>query len=262
MLTRRTAVALLIELPGILVLSVPWVSSAQVNVKAPSDPSAKRFVTVGDTIEMTRIAGDPHYTLAASHFPLAYFSPSGQQFVVVLRKGNLKRNTNDYSLLLFHSAEAMRSPKPEIVATMSSSSNEDAIRNIRWMSENTIAFLGERENEAPQVYTVDVKTGSLEKRTDHASPVLAYHMSADGRDLIFVAEGKPSADQLQEEQQMAVPITTQTVMSILAGGLTRHFPAMEVFSKNGDLAEVNGRSRICPKTKRSPWVRLSRIGSW
>src|SRR5690242_3125056 len=57
----------------------------------------KRPLTVADSIRMTRF-GDPQYDLgAASKGLVAKFSPDGKRFVVVLRKGNLATNTNEYS---------------------------------------------------------------------------------------------------------------------------------------------------------------------
>ena len=72
----------------------------------------KRPVTVADSIQMTRL-GDPSYTDGApSKGIVAKFSPDGKHFVVILKKGNLEANTNEYSLVLFQTAEVFQSPEP------------------------------------------------------------------------------------------------------------------------------------------------------
>ena len=61
----------------------------------------QRPVTVADFIQMTRL-GDSNYNDGApSKGLVAKFSPDGRWFVVLLRKGRLETNTNEYSLMLF-----------------------------------------------------------------------------------------------------------------------------------------------------------------
>src|SRR5271170_1024817 len=60
----------------------------------------KRPSTVEDAIRMVRIAGrDANLSYAAALTEdFAYFSHDRNQFVFVLKKGNLEKNTNEYSL--------------------------------------------------------------------------------------------------------------------------------------------------------------------
>ena len=56
----------------------------------PDGHAIKRAVTVADSIQMTRF-GDPYYADGGSAKGiLAKFSPNGAQFVVILKKGNLR----------------------------------------------------------------------------------------------------------------------------------------------------------------------------
>src|SRR5436190_595691 len=104
---------------------------------------ATRPVTVADSIQMTGLLGS-NYRMGSSKGHVAQFSPDGKRFVVVLQKGNLQNNTNEYSLLLYQTSEALRNPKPEMLLTMTSSTNRDAIKNLRWLPDNeTVVFLGE-----------------------------------------------------------------------------------------------------------------------
>src|SRR6266487_2201883 len=73
-------------------------------------PTIKRPVTVADSIRMTQLAGG-----ACGRTGSAEFSPDGKRFTMVLRRGNLEQNTNDYSLLLFDTSEVFSSPRPEVL---------------------------------------------------------------------------------------------------------------------------------------------------
>src|SRR5258708_295729 len=71
-----------------------------------------RRVSVADAIRMMRIAGtgalESYSGGLAADF--ASFSPDGKRFVFLVKKGNLEQNTNEYSMLLFETAEVFQSP--------------------------------------------------------------------------------------------------------------------------------------------------------
>ena len=117
---------------------------------------------MSDAIRMTVWADLQYFLGGTPGNRVGIFSPDGQKFIVVVRRGNLRDNTNEYSLLLFRTKDAFNSPKPEVLITMSSSSNREGVENVKWLNDNeTVAFLGEDggwdarslqfeyENEAP-----------------------------------------------------------------------------------------------------------------
>jgi dipeptidyl aminopeptidase/acylaminoacyl peptidase len=158
-------------------------SGAAQDIKA-----GRRTVTVSDAIEMSVWADPQYFADGSPGGRVGLFSPKGDQFIVVVRRGNLKVNTNEYSLLLFRTKDAFNNPKPKILATMSSSSNRDGIGNLKWLSDNeTVVFLGENPGTMPAVYSLNVKTKRLQKLTHHATPVVAYDMSSNGKSLVFEA---------------------------------------------------------------------------
>src|SRR6266436_1438407 len=73
--------------------------------------TGKRPVTVADAIGMTRLAVDGNSFVPSR---AARFSPDGKQFVVVLKKGHIEKNTNDFSLLRFTTSDVFRSPTPDL----------------------------------------------------------------------------------------------------------------------------------------------------
>src|SRR5882762_7660566 len=104
------------------ILLAPLVTHSQ-NIS----PETKRPITVADAIGMIRLADPDYFQSGSSQGRVVQFSPDGKKFVVALRKGNLDKNANEFSLLLFQSADAFSPPKPDRLLTKSSSSNRDAI---------------------------------------------------------------------------------------------------------------------------------------
>src|SRR5258708_3585521 len=179
---------------------------------------AKRAITVSDTIATVRAADPAYFYGVSSEGRVAKFSPDGKKFLVVVRKGNLNNNTNEFSVLLFKTDEALSSPKPDLLLTMSSSSNRNAILHLKWLAESqTIAFLGENQGEVPQVYTFDLRTRQLQKLTTHATALTSYDITPDGGTVIFIA-GLPVTKFIGSEaaQRGGIVITNQSLSQLLA----------------------------------------------
>ncbi len=178
----------------------------------------KRGVTVADAIQMTRWA-DRGYFFGGSPGPVALFSPDGKQFIIVVRKGNIEHNTNEYSLLLFRTGDVFYTPRPRVLVTMSSSSNRDAILNVKWLDDNeTVVFLGENPGQVPEVYGFNVRTSRIERLTNHPSPIVAYEISTDGQEIVYEAD--PLARNVldtEETKRNGVVVTTQFPPDLLSG---------------------------------------------
>jgi dipeptidyl aminopeptidase/acylaminoacyl peptidase len=145
-------------------------------------------VSVADCIGMTTLA-DPGYFLGmASTGRTAIFSPDGKRFIVVLRKGDVKRSVNVYSLLLFET-DHPTTPQNHVKLELTSSSNRDAISQVRWLSDNkTIAFIGNSGDSSNQVFTYDFSHHRLHRITDHATPVTSFDITDNGETTVFTAE--------------------------------------------------------------------------
>jgi dipeptidyl aminopeptidase/acylaminoacyl peptidase len=178
----------------------------------------RRAVTVTDAIEMRRL-GDPAYFNGSSIFNVANFSPDGTRFIVVLAKGDLIHNTNQYSLLLFKTSRVFNSPKPERLLTMSSLSNREGIKDLKWLADNeTVAFIGENLRESPQVYTLNIRTKLLTRLTDHPTPIVALDTTENAGELIFEAD-PPNKRTFDTEQvrHNGIVVSSQLLRQLLAG---------------------------------------------
>jgi len=149
----------------------------------------KSPVTVADSIRMTRLA-DPWYLLgASSEGRVAEFSPDGTQFTVVLRKGLLEQNANEYSLYLCQTANAFESPEPTLLLTFISSSNRPAISDVKWLDDNeTLMFLGAQSGGLRQVYTLNTSSKKITKVTDFQTDVRSYETTKIGDPVVVETE--------------------------------------------------------------------------
>ena len=145
-------------------------------------------VTVADAIEMRQWADRNYAAGGPSKGRVGIFSPDGKCFVVVLKKGNLNSNTNEFSIFLFDTKASSEPPKPQTLLTMSSSSNREGVKNVKWLADNeTIVFLGENPGETPQIYSLDIRSMQLRKLTSHSSVIVAYDISRSGDQIVFEA---------------------------------------------------------------------------
>lgn len=228
MMTRFARCALLLQ------IVFRWLMfGSTVNGQEQSEPQQRRQVGVADVIEMTRLS-DPDYSRSGSSIGhVAHFSPDGKQFVVILRKGNLEKNINEYSLLLFQTADAFHSPEPDRLLTMASSSNRDAIRAVKWLGDNeTIAFLGENPGEASQIYTFSLRSRKLETLTSNPTAVTSYDITADGRQFIFEATlPVKNVAETGSARREGIVIGSQWLPDILAGNSNNSFENQVFFQK-------------------------------
>ncbi|MGB7603293.1 MAG: hypothetical protein WBM24_23520 [Candidatus Sulfotelmatobacter sp.] len=143
---------------------------------------------------MTRF-GDPYYAEGGSAKGIvAKFSSNGEQFVIVLKRGNLRDNTNEYSLVLFETARAFHQPTPRTLVSMSSSSNRPAIHNVVWLNDNnTLLFLGEHPRETSQLYSVQCGSKRLTKLTNHATNLTSFAATPSGDEIVYVTENEVSS---------------------------------------------------------------------
>ena len=188
----------------------------------------RRAVRVQDSIQMTRLA-DPSYVQGGSSIGhVAHFSPDGKRFAVVLMKGNLQEDTNEYSLTVFETAKVFGSARTRPALVMSSSTNREAIRQVKWLADNeTVVFLGERPNESPQIYAFNIRAKTLVRLTDHRAPIASYDISADGKELVFYAD-PPTNKVLEAEQTKrdGTVISSQTIPEILGGACYAFVPTV------------------------------------
>lgn len=208
----------------------------------------KHRLTVADAIGMTRLA-DPLYTAApgiSSNGLVAQFSPDGRQFVIVLRSGNLKENTNRYSMLLWRRDTLFHSPRPRLLLAMSSSSNREGIKNVRWQNDNdTILFLGERAGERTQLYSIKCNSGVLRQLTNHTTNLVSFASTGDRKRIAYMAEIPPSSFVTDYTLRFGVHVKHELLSDLIRGEDNEEYAdhnlyVREAGTRKGRKLEVSG----------------------
>ena len=186
----------------------------------------KRPVTVADTIRMTRIGGPANSASYAGFGPregITFVSPDGRRVAMVLRQGNLKNNTNIYSLWVFGMREIVTGGHPRLLIKLASSSNSDAISRPVWLDDNdTIAFLGARRSEKAQVYSIRCSTGHLSQLTHHPTALSSYAITPDGRTIAYTAERPEQAVITRASLRSGLWIDRENPADLIRGQITNN----------------------------------------
>ena len=165
---------------GLLLLCVVYTQA-----KGQVPQVAGHSVTVADIIQMTTFGSQPHgYQLRDVDVP----SPDGSLHAVVIKHGDIERNMNVFSLLLFRTDQLFAHPIPDTALTLASSSNRPAIGSVRWLSDNqTLLFLGESPGQLPQIYALNLRTRQLTSRTQQLTQIMSFDVPPSGDPIAYVA---------------------------------------------------------------------------
>jgi hypothetical protein len=225
------------------ILLVTLVTSGLTLAEEPGIPS-KRKVRIDDAITINRLADTFYSDGGSPRGRVARFSPNGVRFVVVVKQGNLIRNTNNYSVLLFNVTRTQVASTPRLLFTMSSNTNHPAIQGIKWLGDNqTIAFIGEHERALPQIYCFNTRTGRLSPITHEQRRIRSFDMSSDGRVVLFT-EDRPSTIRVTKgmPNEDAVVVTGQSFLNLLdwSNRVHRLLPEQtkDLFVKSGAMRPI------------------------
>jgi dipeptidyl aminopeptidase/acylaminoacyl peptidase len=242
-------------------------AAAQTRFDIPIDVApVKRPITVADEIAMTRLSNEGDADEQSSEGGAALFSPDGKQFVILLRRGHLKENLNESSLCFFYTSQAFRAPKAKVLISMFSASNQDAIRQVKWLSDSrTITFIGERPGKPSQVFSIDVRTYKLQQLTKVSTAVETYDISAKGDKLLFVAlPHTAGARETRNDRQRAVMVNEGSVAkehllaNVIAGRGQETFADQLFFQEKGTVVRIT----LGDALSENSWVAFSPDGSY
>lgn len=169
-------------------------------------------VTVRDGIRMTSLA---NWRCGFT----ASFSPNGKKFVVVLRRGDLKRNLNEYTMVLWKT-DSLNANHMHVILKMSSSSFLPAIdpSSIAWSADGrSLTFLGEHQGERHEVFRLNMRTGAIRALTHSLTSVLAY--STDVSSSVLAYEALPRRRSLWDKltAERGLVVTTQHPADLISG---------------------------------------------
>jgi len=192
--------------------------------------------SIEDAIAMTRIQ-----QRASLDGAVAAFSPDGSRFAAVVWRGDLARNVNVYTLLVFETKDvtqgASRPPRPVLSRDFEGDPDDQSaspITDVTFLPDNrTIAFIGREGGKPAQVYSVDADGKQVRQLTEHKSAVRSFVVAPDGslRAFSVAAEDPSDAARLARLAQDGVFVADREV-----------FPDHRRFM-SGRLAVVGDRPR-------------------
>ncbi len=223
-------------------------------------PAELRAVTVRDVIEMSMFGSLPHDRVEVMEAPDPLPSPDKRSVAVVVQRGRLADNTVVYSLLVFRTGVLFRSPVPDTVAVFRSSSNRPGIAHLVWLTDgHTLAFLGERQGELPQVYTVDIRTRRLTQRTHHSTVITSFAIARGGDPIVYMADlpAPDTSDRAAKREHGFVAQPDQYLSDLVAGHWERSLvydQDHEMFALHRDSSHPTRVNTAAPVyTQCRPW---------
>ena len=223
--------------------------SSQQPASTQSAKTQKPF-RVSDSIEMVHIV-DPWENGNGVH---PQFSPDGQKFLIVTQKGDLKNNLRQYELIVYR-VQALRNPTS--VVTFRSSSNHGGIRQAKWLTNETIAFVGENPGETPQVYVVNSSTRKLRKLTSATRGTVAFDLTSDLRTVIYTAPWGCDRDDVEYRDAHGFAVTTEDVFDLTSGGWKRPTDIYQTFvvdTRSGVSRVIDGGPFASLEGRLSLWL--------
>lgn len=193
--------------------------------------NTKRTFTVEESIKMVKIV-EPNVNSSALYHPEIKMSQDGKYFVIVTRRGNPATGKNEYNLLLYQSSQVRaflndndgmasllentsksqdKLPESRILAHVTTSLNESAFQSIAWLEDNkTLAFIGwfdtEEDETSGQVYKLDIRSGILNKLTNHPRPVTGFAFNIASQKIVFVSKLPPKLGDDREKSSYLVGV--------------------------------------------------------
>jgi hypothetical protein len=152
---------------------------------ADDSGSAKRPFTVRDSIAWTYLL--PFSPEGEHAQRVALWSPDHSHFVVQTRRGDLERNVNVNSLLLFNADEvrnyirshlpAEKAPVPRVLMSVDASRDEESLTNIEWLGNSEVGFIAKAADGRMQAFAADIHSGTWRQITHSDTYTVAFGLS-------------------------------------------------------------------------------------
>jgi dipeptidyl aminopeptidase/acylaminoacyl peptidase len=210
-----------------------------ITVASLQKASQLRPVTVADIIEMTQ-PGDSRFQggLLSKH-DIANFSPDGNSFVVLLRRGRVANDTNQYWIEYFRARDVLHGAGGVKLVQFCSSSNRPAISQVEWLDSHTLSFLAEQPGELEQLYSLDVNTRELKRLIASKVSLTAYAVSSRMHYIVFSTEDAGQLLSNERGKNSETVVRTQPLMDLLLGRDTfAHEFLNELYIKDGRLGRL------------------------
>lgn len=283
--TRPSARLLLVARRRVSLASLALAAGLHLALALPVAPATAAVgPTVKEVVEFTRIIQPVLYDDETLQTQV---SPDGEQLFIVTRKANVATDRNRFEILLMDvsptrlaaldrqgrvpdSGASFASAAPPVspallLAVESSTDRADSdpsVREARWIGNRTIVFRARMNDEAHQVYQVDVITRKVRQLTYAPHGVLAFEVPDDLRRVVYVSQVPNPA---REPGARAIIVGSKSFWSV-HGQQDDLYPQDRLYQFF--LAEAGGRMPArplgdpFPRAGRPPVASFSPDGRW
>jgi hypothetical protein len=163
-------------------------SQSGLSLSSPHKEDEAVPVSVPDMIQMTQPGNSRFQGGIFDKHGIARFSPDGKSFVILLKRGNIAADANEYWIEYFRTDAVMHEKHGRTLVRFSSTSNRPAIRQIEWLDNSVITFLAERPAQVQQLYKFDLARNRLTRLTNSTTNLTSYAIGTRNRSFAFCAE--------------------------------------------------------------------------
>jgi len=205
------------------------------------EAAEKRPFTVTDMIEMTEIF-DPSPLSRSGQVPHFAFSPDGESFAVVLRRGIIATNSIDYSLHVFETEDVAsfvntpgeaKLPESKVVSKWTTSGSRPGIEQVRWRGRDEVSFIGRSNDQSAGIYSINTKSGRLTPIIKKSADIYAYAASGD-----TILYSSATQTDWNERNQKGYVIRGQMIHDLtIDDPRLRPYQTAAIFVKKGDGRE-------------------------
>lgn len=160
----------------------------------------KRPFTVSDMIEMTEIV-EPLPMGRSGQTANFAFSPNGDAFAVVMRRGDLKRNKIDYNLHIYKATDVLAyvnakgkhngMPKSRVLVTHTTGGSRPGIEQVRWIGNGSLSYIGRTNDSAAGISYIDVETRRVTPKVQSDNDIYGYTLGKAGGTILYAAAHQP-----------------------------------------------------------------------
>ena len=149
-----------------------------------ADSQRKPF-TVRDSIALTKVLD---FNTSDGEQAPGLFSPDRSHLVILTRRGDLARNVNVETLLLFDAREiqtylssANVKPEPHAKELVAVSAHQpwDGISHVSWLNNQDICFTAKLDSDFAQAFSINIADGKRTQLTHSTSGVLSFAVAAN-----------------------------------------------------------------------------------
>lgn len=170
-------------------------------------------------------------------FEAITYSPDARRAAFLTRQGNLGAGTVEFTLHVAALSNGKIAHKQ--LVRLSSNSNRPAISAVRWISDDRIGFIGER-NSTPQVMSVNVE-GQLTTHTKIDGEKLGFDIGSNGTTVFGISQLPKVADDAADDSGHLVG--DKTLADILGIGRVGWRRSLEYYiARRGQARRLDGLS--------------------